>query len=382
MIENAVRLTEKLIQLDTRNPPGSEHECARYLGTLLGQAGFNVTFHEFAPGRTSVVARLGPGALPICFTGHIDTVPFGSQAWTVDALGGDIDSGKIYGRGSSDMKSGVAALVVTALRLAEAWPQETSLVLVITAGEETGCEGARTLIEESNCLGHAGAIVVGEPTSNYPLVGHKGALWLSAKSRGVTSHGSTPELGVNAIYKAARMVCALQKFELTESAFSDLGAPTLNVGTINGGMNVNSVPDECCFDIDIRTVPPMRHDAVRDQMKAYLKPDLDELKTIVDLEGVWTSPQGDWVSDVFEVTADITGIRPDARGASYFTDASILGAYYKAPTIVLGPGEPDMAHRTNEYCYISRIEQSVEIYTAIAERWFGIANDIKRHADV
>ena len=114
---------------------------------------------------------------------------------------------------------------------------------MITAGEETGCEGAFHLLQDK-ALGRAGAVVVAEPTSNYPFVGHKGAFWLRAKATGVTAHGSMPDKGVNAIYKAARAVGKLEAFRFQNPPHDLMGQATLNVGTIRGGLNINSVPDE------------------------------------------------------------------------------------------------------------------------------------------
>ncbi|MBE0616463.1 MAG: M20/M25/M40 family metallo-hydrolase, partial [Proteobacteria bacterium] len=200
----AVELTRDLIRFNTVNPPGNERPCAEYLGGLLAASGFAVAYHEFAPNRTSLVARLGgtPGTPPLCLAGHLDTVPLGAAPWSVDPFSGELRDGRVHGRGASDMKSGVAAVVRAALELAPRLPGSPGLLLALVSGEETGCEGAYHLAGLSEVLGRAGALVVAEPTDNYPLVGHKGALWLRGTTRGVTAHGSMPERGVNAVYKA------------------------------------------------------------------------------------------------------------------------------------------------------------------------------------
>ncbi len=364
-----VTLTQKLLAFDTINPPGHEADCAGYLGDLLREAGFRVAYHEFGEGRTSLVARLGGEDKPLCFTGHIDTVPLGSQRWSRDPFAGEIHDDKLYGRGSSDMKSGVAAFVVAAIESAAERNDDSGVVLVITAGEETGCEGAQHLTETDDALGSAGAVVVGEPTSNYPLIGHKGVLWLHAHTRGVTAHGSMPEQGVNAIYKAARVVSRLEQLKLEAQPHPVLGSPTLNVGTISGGLNINSVPDGTRIGIDIRTIPGMDHGELRDSIGRYLAPDLDELETFVDLEGIWTDPEHPWTRSVFDIVADITGDRPTPNSATYFTDASVLTTHFRAPAIVLGPGEARMAHQTDEYCHVTRIRQAAELYSAILKDW-------------
>ena len=114
---NAVELTRQLVQIDTINPHSPERPCAERVGNLLVDSGYSVATHEFAPGRASVVARREGAGPPICFAGHLDTVPLGAAPWTRNPFGGEVDAGKLYGRGSSDMKSGIAAMVEAALRL-------------------------------------------------------------------------------------------------------------------------------------------------------------------------------------------------------------------------------------------------------------------------
>lgn len=374
MTGKAVALTQELVRFRTVNPPGDERSCAEHLGALLEKAGFDIAYHDFGENRANVIARIGgePEKPPLCFTGHLDTVPLGLQPWSVDPFAADISDGKLWGRGSSDMKSGVAAFVIAAISLAEKLPGTPGLELVITAGEETGCCGAFDLAGKSGALGRAGAIVVGEPSSNQPWAGHKGALWLTGVTTGVTAHGSMPERGVNAIYKASGAISKLAEFDFNVARHPVLGPPTLNVGTVSGGINVNSVPDRAEFGIDIRTIPEQDTGHARAQIDSYLGEDV-ALETVVDVGGIWTDPEDAWLREVFSVVGDVTGETPEARGAPYFTDASALApAYGNPPTVVLGPGEAAMAHQTDEYCVVARIEEAVEIYLEVMRRWCGI----------
>ena len=366
-----VELTRTLVAFDTINPPGEERPCAEHLGRLLEDAGFSVSYHEFAPRRTSLVASIGGTSEtpPLCFTGHIDTVPLGAAPWTVDPFAGEISDGKLYGRGTTDMKSGVAAFVVAAIRLGRELAAGPGVILVITAGEETGCEGAYHLAGLGDVLGEAGAIVVAEPSSNQPWIGHKGAIWLTARTTGVTAHGSMPEHGVNAVYKAAEAIGKLEDFDFNIARDAILGKPTLNVGAVHGGININSVPDRAEIGIDIRTTPGQDHATVRSDISRYLGDDV-ELEAIVDVGGVLTDPANEWMQDVFDIMSGILGSRPETQAASYFTDASALApAYGGVPTVILGPGEAAMAHQTDEYCVVDRIGEAVEAYTEIARHW-------------
>src|SRR6478609_2336206 len=290
-LPDAVQLTRRLLEFDTINPPGNEEACARYLGDLLQASGFQVDYSTFAASRTSLIARIGQttsSKAPLGFTGHLDTVPLGAAPWKKHAFGASLEGGRLYGRGSSDMKSGVAAFVVAALAQAERLRESPGVTLVLTADEECGCGGAAHLARETSLLGRVGALLVGEPTANYPLVGHKGALWLEARTTGVTAHGSMPERGDNAVHKAARAITALQDFDFNFARHAVLGGPTLNVGTIKGGLNINSVPDRAAIGIDIRTIPGQNHAKIRDQLASYLGDDV-ALSTLLDAESVWTS---------------------------------------------------------------------------------------------
>ncbi len=368
---DAVELTRRLIGLDTVNPPGNERACAEALGKILEGAGFACAYHEFAPGRASLVARIGQDGdkAPLCFTGHIDTVPLGAQPWSMDPFAAEIKDGRLYGRGSSDMKSGVAAFVSACVATAADLARGPGVVLVITAGEETGCEGAAHLASVAGALDRAGAVVVAEPTANRVYAGHKGALWLKARTRGVTAHGSMPERGVNAVHKAARAVGQLADFDFNIARHPVMGAPTLNVGTIRGGLNVNSVPDQAEIGVDIRTVPGQGHGALRDQIASYLGPEV-EIEPFIDVEGVWTDPKHPWMGRVYAAAERATGEKADVRAATYFTDAAFLTpAYGRPPTVILGPGQPELAHQTDEYCVVERIGQATDIFAELALGW-------------
>jgi succinyl-diaminopimelate desuccinylase len=368
---DAVQLTRELLGFNTINPPGAEQACAHHLGDLLQRAGFTVDYAEFAPTRTSLVARIGGAARkrPLGFTGHIDTVPLGTAAWQADAFGASMEGGRLFGRGSSDMKSGVAAFVCAALRHAEMLKRGPGVTLVITADEECGCGGAAYLVREGNLLGEVGALVIGEPTANYPLVGHKGALWLDVTTRGITAHGSMPERGENAIYKATAAIDKLRGFDFGGAAHPLMGRATLNVGTVHGGLNINSVPDATVIGIDIRTLPGQDHALIRGELQRLLGETV-EITPTIDVGAIYSDPAMPWLQRVFDVTQSHLGARPQAKTATYFTDAAVLkDAYRNIPMVVLGPGEPQLAHQTDEYCRVDRIEQATDIYGELIRDW-------------
>ena len=367
-------LTRELLAFNTINPPGMERACARHLGALLEPAGFRVALHEYAEGRTSLVARIGGDASrpPICFTGHMDVVPLGAAKWSRDAFAGETDGDRLYGRGSTDMKGGIAAFVAAAIELAPELARGPGVVLVITAGEEIGCEGARFLADR-RLLGEAGAIVVAEPTANYPYVGHKGLAWFEIETHGVTAHGSMPEVGDNAIVKMARVIGDLEGFRFPVESHPVMGRPTMNVGTIRGGLNTNSVPDEACITLDTRTVPGVDHGHLCKSLESLLAPRGASVRKIVDVPALYTEPQQAWVQEVFEACTPVLGERPRPQTITFSTDGADLkrGFGGAVPAVILGPGEPRLAHQTDEWCSIGRIEQSVDLFRTLMRRWCG-----------
>lgn len=371
---DAVELASELVRFDTINPPGNEAACTARLEALLAGAGFTCQTVLLAEGRPNLVARMGGNEAkpPLAFTGHTDTVPLGGRAWSVPPHAGHIADGKLWGRGASDMKGGVAAFVTAVIEMAPRLRGTPGVVLYITAGEETGSEGAYALAARG-MMGEAGALVVAEPTSNRPLCGHKGALWLEATTRGVTAHGSMPEKGVNAVYAAARAIAKLEGFDFNIARHPVMGGPTLNVGTVRGGINVNSVPDLATTGIDIRTIPGMAHAGVFEQLASYLGQEV-ELARLIDVPSVWTDPSDPWMRAVFATYRKVTGEEPAVETAPYFTDASALTpALGGVPTVILGPGPAALAHQTDEWCETARIEEAVAIYRRLIEGWCGLA---------
>ena len=368
--QDAISLTKSLLRFDTVNPPGRERDCAKYAGAMLEEWGFAVQYHEYSDSRTSVVARAGGNEKkpPLCLTGHLDVVPLGARAWTRDPFSGETDGDKLYGRGASDMKAGVAAILLAARAYGKKLAGTPGVVIVLTAAEEGGCIGSAQLAK-TKLLGSAGAMIVGEPTSNYPLVGHKGSVKFHARFKGVSAHGSMPELGVNAIYKAAKALAKLEAFDFGVKAHAVMGKPTLNVGTIEGGNTVNAVPDAASIGVDIRTVPGMGHEGLLEKLKKGALQEA-QLDVFSNLKPVWTAPDQEWVQRVFEICKPYLSEPATARTAPYMTDAAnLLKVYAGAPTVVLGPGEAAMAHQTDEYVSQERIRQSVAIYESLIRDW-------------
>ncbi|OYX69465.1 MAG: hypothetical protein B7Y95_18170 [Rhizobiales bacterium 32-66-11] len=365
---DTIEIARALMRVDTCNPPGNEQAAAQILAPLLADAGFAVEHHCFAPGRANLVAvrrsrRMRPA---LAFTGHLDTVPLGAAPWRHDPFAGEIASGRLYGRGASDMKAAVAAFVAAAL---DAGGVDADLALVITGGEERGCEGALALARAKIALPEIAGWIVAEPTSNAIALGHKGALFSFIHFAGVSAHSSTPHLGVNAIYRACTAALAFRDMDFP-ARHPVLGQATANVGLIDGGHAPNAVPDRARLHVDVRTLPGMDHSEVLARLAA-LAGDGSSLECIHDLAPVWTDPTAPFVA-LCAAARDAEGhVAEPPRGASFFTDASVLSRLAPAPVVILGPGEPSQAHVTDEWCGVTEIEAARSLYGRL----------IRMHAD-
>ncbi len=267
-----VRVCSDLIRFNTSNPPGNEQIAAEYVADYLAPLGFTSQYLSHGENRKTVVARRkGSGGQPgLVFNGHLDVVPVGGQEWTHPPFAGEVADGKVWGRGSGDMKGGLAAMLVAAKALVQSGADlRGDLIIAGTAGEEMSMIGAKVVCEK-DILGDVQAILISEPTSNGVGTAERGVFWPEITTYGKTAHGSTPHLGLNAIMM---MVPLLEEFERMEIPFTPhpvLGPFTRSINTINGGVKTNVVPDRCALTIDMRTVPGQDHAAIRRQIEAVL----------------------------------------------------------------------------------------------------------------
>jgi succinyl-diaminopimelate desuccinylase len=152
-----------------------------------------------------------------------------------------------------------------------------------------------------------------------------------------------------------------------------MGKPTLNVGTIRGGLNTNSVPDEARITVDTRTVPGIDHGHLCESLAALLAPRGARVRRIVDTPSLYTDPANEWVQEVFEACTPYLAAPPDTRTITFSTDGADLGRGFGGPpAVIVGPGEPQLAHQTDEWCSMERMAQSADLFTTLARRWCAI----------
>jgi len=371
--EEALALLCECINVKTANPPGDEARLAGVLAGRLEAAGVHTDKLALAPGRANLLARLqGVGKRPaLILSAHTDTVGPGDMPWQHDPWSSRIDGDRLYGRGASDMKSGLAAMAMAMIVLRRAGVRlQGDLVFAASAGEEVDCLGARAFVA-SGALAGAGAIVVGEPTGGEVAVAHKGAVWLTVSTSGRTAHGSMPAQGVNAILRMQRVIDRLQAVRLPGPEHALLGSPTLSINTIQGGSAVNVVPDRCRIDVDVRTVPGHNVETVTAAIRAAV----GDLGFPTDLEvraapaSVETDPDLPVVHLALDAAARISGRPTFARTVPYFTDASVYQPALRLPVIIAGPGEARLAHQPDEWVAVPRYLDAIRFYIAVAQAY-------------
>ncbi len=375
---DAVALTAELVRMDTRNPPGNEAPAVAFLEQRLRGAGFETTVVPYPVGenRSHVVARRrGSGVRPgLLFSGHIDVVPPGEVPWTVAPFGAEMREGRLYGRGSCDMKGGVAALVIAAEAIGRAGVAlEGDLVVAITADEERNCLGADELVKEPLFEG-LGAALVAEPTSLGLFIAEKGAFWVDVRFLGKTAHGSMPQFGANAVLAMAEFLARWERdYSTTEPVHPLLGAPTLNVGSVHGGVKVNVVADRCTAELDMRTVPPLAHADLRRRIEETAasvcasRPGIRaEVHVVSDRPPISCPADSALATALGRAVQDLTGHPPQFGGVPYCTEACIWTPHLGVPSVICGPGRAGMAHQPDEFVEVQDLEWAAVAYARTA----------------
>jgi succinyl-diaminopimelate desuccinylase len=363
-----------LVRFKTVNPPGDEQPAADYALEFLRQYGFEGELVSHGENRASLIARLKGGKVPaLVFNGHLDVVPVGAGRWTHDPFEGVVADGRVWGRGSADMKGGVAAMLVAAQAVATAGLSlRGDLVVTATAGEEVDMLGAQVLSARPD-LGPMQAVIISEPTSNRIGLAERGVFWLEFTTRGKTAHGSTPELGNNAITLMRTLLDELDRLSIPYTPHPVLGHFTRSINTIQGGIKTNVVPDHCAVTVDMRTVPGQDHRALLRQLEDLIAdlthkvPDFQaSVRLISDLPAVETSPDEPVVQRFRDVMTQVTGRPPEPQVVRFATEAAIFVPALHVPTIICGPGNADLAHQPDEYIEIDKMVEAARMYALAA----------------
>jgi len=415
-------LLRELVSIPSMNPfrtgksdPGyGEARLAERVAAWLREAGLAAETHDIAPGRTNVAALLdGPrGAAPLLFVAHLDTVP--AEGMTVPPFEGIVKEGRLYGRGACDNKGSLAAMLAALRRVAAAKSNRCPILFAGTADEESGYGGIRSFLgaavsagssvprsacptvlrsssspgagEGEDTAGQASrgtaekprpkpfshvlwpprAGVVGEPTSLRIIIAHRGVARWTLTTHGQSAHSAHPEEGINAIYRMAPLVADLAALaaEIARRPPHPLvGPPTLSVGTIHGGLSVNTVPDRCAIEVDRRLIPGESAESAAAEVAAVARRHGATLDDLFGSDPFEIAREADVVRLVSDAVRAETG-QAEAVGVAYATEApEVLRA--GIPVVVFGPGEGAKAHSADESIPLDQLEAASRIYERI-----------------
>jgi acetylornithine deacetylase len=385
MVLDLVQTLAELIAIPSVNPMGRdvegdeffEYRVTDYLENLFERMGVQWQRQAVAPKRENILARLDGSTPPerggavLLFEAHQDTVPV--DGMTIEPWTPKIEQGRIYGRGSCDIKGGMVAMLGALARLAEDRPKDMpTVVMACTVNEEHGYTGATALTKLWTAPGKSlmprrpDAAIVAEPTGLDVVVAHKGAVRWRCRTLGRATHSSQPHLGENAIYKMGRVLAVLeryaQEFTATLPRHPLCGRPTLSVGTITGGISVNTVPDRCTIEIDRRLVPGENGPEVYQQIIDYVARHAADVQPLEHdrpyLSGTTLADthNGPLAARLTAVTQELLGCGK-AVGVPYGTDASTISAA-GVPSVVFGPGSIDQAHTADEWLPIDELTKA------------------------
>jgi len=377
---DAVALTRALVRIDSRNPtliPGApgEEPIARFLAGVLRDWGFEVDIADAVPGRPNVTARLGDKDSPaLLFAGHLDTV--GVEGMTHAAFDATVTDGRIYGRGSADMKAGVASMCAAAYAAVRSINGNSTrqVIVAAVADEEYESLGMRALVASGL---DAELAVLTEPTRLAICPAHRGFVWTEITFTGRAAHGSRYDIGVDAIRHAGLVLSELDELDagiLPTHTHPLLGRASLHASLIEGGIGMSTYPDRCTLAIERRTLPGEKvDDAVREVQDACdrvkrRRPHLSAAVRLVAAQAPSdVSTEAEVVRRVGRALRDAS-LEESIEGLSAWTDAAILNDA-GIPAICFGPGDIALAHAAEEYVPLQDIERATDVLTRVARDW-------------
>lgn len=362
---DATELTCKLVDINSDSNLKNEIDVSRFIDEYLQSIGIKSEITKFEDGRANVVAEIGEGE-GLMLNGHIDTVPIGNPKEWKYGIKSKIHDGKIYGRGTSDMKGGVASMLA-ALNKFKFNKAKRKLILAFVADEEIASKGSSWLLENRKELFDGTKYgIISEPTDLNIQIAQKGQVGMKVKFFGKPAHASRPELGKNAIVDAAKFINELEgSMDKIVEKDKILGKGTINIGTIQGGTAGNVVPDYCELHIDRRVVSKKEKETSVRQMEDIIK-DLGlnaEVESLIQLNPFAVNEDSRIVNMLRKISQSGNSVSPG------YTESELYNRKAGIECVVFGPGTKSVIHRYNEYVTISNLNRAAEIFEEVIRQW-------------
>lgn len=371
--QRKIQILKDIVNINSTN--GHEEQVANYLQKLLAEHGIESEKVQYDVDRASLVSEIGSSDEKIlAFSGHMDVVDAGDVSkWKFPPFEATEHEGKLYGRGATDMKSGLAAMVIAMIELHEEKQKLNGKIrLLATVGEEVGELGAEQLTQKGYADDLDG-LIIGEPSGHRIVYAHKGSINYTVKSTGKNAHSSMPEFGVNAIDNLMLFYNEVEKFVKSIDATNEiLGDFIHNVTVIDGGNQVNSIPEKAQLQGNIRSIPEMDNETVKQVLVKIInklnKQENVNLELIFDYDKqpVFSDKNSDLVHIAKSVASDIVKEEIPLLGISGTTDAAEFTKAKKAfPVIIFGPGN-ETPHQVNENVPVENYLEMIDVYKRIA----------------
>ncbi len=322
--------------------------------------------------RANVIAHVkSSGQRPgLVFGAHLDVVPPGQGPWQNPPFEPVQMDARLYGRGTADMKGGLAAAAAAVVEMVERGVDlKGDIIFAATAGEETDSCGVLRFIKNNGAeTGPLCGVIIPEPTDFSIVTAHRGMCWLKVTTTGKTAHSSTPQTGINAILKMNALLNRLDGMSLPHEPDALLGEPSMSVNQIHGGNAPNVVPDHCTVNVDIRTVPGQGQEQITDTFRAVFAelqnddPDFRaDISVVRSVQALRVDPDCDFVRAV----RGAVGIDKTVA-VGYTTDGPHF-AQMGAPIVIFGPGKPHLCHKPDEYIDLDDVEKARQSFKEIIE---------------
>ena len=371
-----IGLLAAMVRAESSNPPGDTREAADLVAARLREAAVDFQVLSAEPRKPNIIARIGRGKPELLLTSHMDTAPPGDRrAWRRDPFGAEIVGSRMYGRGAADAKASLVAMLTAVELLSGVLPLRGTLTFTAVSDEEMGgVKGTEYLVDRG--LLRPDHVVVGEITHNRLAVAEKGVLWLRIITHGRAAHGSTPWEGSNAISQMVRVLHAIEEkvgAQLQARSHPLVPPPSLSIGTIRGGVATNMVADWCEATLDRRTLPNENIPEALAEVERVVATLRDEDPTLqVEAEVIQAGPPIETpiespivrvaqdVARGLELPVDVVGYQQASDGR-FFAEKGI-------PTILFGPGEPEVAHSADESVDLDEVITAAKFYALLGER--------------
>lgn len=374
--DELITLTQELVSIESTNPGTYEKNIGDFVYTWLKNAGAEVVRDEFAPGRFNVCSNIRglTDAPSLAFVGHMDTVPVG-DGWVEAPFGGKIREGKLYGRGAADMKSGLACFMLIYRDILKTGkkPKHT-FTFVATADEENLMTGAQQALK-SGWLTKDSWVLDAEPTGDKILIGHKGKTWFKITAMGIGGHASTPERCVDAVAAMGEIISEIRTRIALLPVHSIFGPCSATFGTIQGGSNINIVPDACTVHIDLRLVPPVSNEQTIELVQeavaagtAKVAGSSGTVEVLSKMPSVDIDFNAPILHELKTAYEQVLGKVPTVTFFPGYTDSGVVAAHTgNSNCLSYGPGALALAHVANEYVTCASVVEARKVLQKLAE---------------